>query len=233
MNTFHPTFRTHKRLQKLFFSFFCCAIFFGLLLFSGCQKKVNYFEYVSENRSNVLLAEDENFSLKVYALKREIPYLSDGIPKTTSTLTEIRLAAPSGEKTYEIFFTVKGKTYGGETSYDNVKSEYFYSCSLDVSKESEIPFEIKFEDTVVALNAKSVRTDKTLSPEKILFSLRKAENGLFRSMTDEYGFKGEIYIRLIFEESPYYYIGVIGRDKKTYAFLLNAETGKILAKRES
>ena len=68
--------------------------------------------------------------------------------------------------------------------------------------------------------------------KQILQNLQKTESELFSSLTDEYGFAGEIYIRLIFEERPYYYLGVIDRNGKITAFLLSAETGKILAKRQ-
>ncbi len=233
MKTLSYTFRTHKRriVACKLFLFLCLFCLFPLL--SGCKQKIEYFRYVSENRSNVFLAENDDFSLKVYSVTREIPYLSDGIPKELSTLTEVRLTAPSGEESYEIEFTVQGKTYGGEIGYDNVRSEYFFSCTLDSSKENIIPFKIKFGDTVVELNAQSVRTQATLTPKAVLSKIRIQEPELFESMTDKYGFKGEIYLRLIYEDAPYYYVGVIGRDKKTYAFLLNAETGKILAKREA
>ena len=52
-------------------------------------------------------------------------------------------------------------------------------------------------------------------------------------MTDKYGFAGEIYIRLLYEEAPYYYVGIIDRSGGCNAFLMNAETGKILARRQS
>jgi uncharacterized membrane protein YkoI len=48
----------------------------------------------------------------------------------------------------------------------------------------------------------------------------------------KYGFTGEICIRLLYEDAPYYYVGVIGQNGKTTAFLLNGKTGKLLAKRE-
>lgn len=51
-------------------------------------------------------------------------------------------------------------------------------------------------------------------------------------MTDEYGFAGEIYLRLLYEDAPYYYVGVVSKGGKTTAFLLNGKTGKLLAKRE-
>jgi uncharacterized membrane protein YkoI len=52
-------------------------------------------------------------------------------------------------------------------------------------------------------------------------------------MTDKYGFKGEIYFRLIYEGNPYYYIGIINRNGEITAFLINAKTGKTLARRNS
>ena len=83
------------------------------------------------------------------------------------------------------------------------------------------------------LCALSIKTETTRSPKQILEDLKNGESELFSSMTDKYGFTGEIYIRILYEDFPYYYVGVIDRNGKTNAFLLNGETGKILAKRES
>jgi hypothetical protein len=51
-------------------------------------------------------------------------------------------------------------------------------------------------------------------------------------MTDKYGFTGEIYLRLLYEDAPYYYVGVINRKGEITAFLVNATTGKVLAQRK-
>ena len=78
-----------------------------------------------------------------------------------------------------------------------------------------------------------MKTEQTLSPKGCLQKLQESEGELFSSLTDKYGFTGEIYLRLLYEDAPYYYVGVIERTGKIHAFLLNAKTGKILAKRES
>ena len=117
-------------------------------------------------------------------------------------------------------------------SFDNVKTEYYFSCTLDTSNISELHFLIRFGESEKSLTAKTVKTQATLPPEKILLSLSQTETELFSALTDEYGFAGEIYLRLIFEESPYYYIGVIDKNGNITAFLLHAESGKILAKRQ-
>ena len=199
----------------------------------SCKKETNYFDYVSELRSNVFLASNEEFSLRVYSIKKESPYSADGVPREINVRTEVWLVAPSGDQECNLTFTVDGNPYGGEMVYDNVKAEYYLACNLDTSTLSTIECNIAYGETEYTLTAKSVLSQDTLSPETVLKNLTSAETKLFASMTDKYGFAGEIYLRLIYEDSPYYYVGVIDRNGKTNAFLINATSGKILARREA
>lgn len=218
-----------KKALKLLLTLFAVVLLF---CFPACNKQVDYLNYVSELRSNIFLAQTETLSLRVFAVEKETPYSADGIKRETNVLTEIHLTAPTGEKTYCISFEVDGKTYGGETSYDVVKGEYYFSCTLDIRAQTEIKFLLNSENEQTELIAKSVLTDTTLSPETALKTLIEKENELFTSLTDEYGFAGELHVRLIYEDDPYYYIGVTDRNGKTTAFLMSATTGKVLAKRE-
>ncbi|MBQ9728899.1 MAG: hypothetical protein IJV85_04815 [Clostridia bacterium] len=211
------------------------AIAFALvfLLSIGCTKKLDYFSYVSELRDNIFLAQTDELSLKIYSVTKEHPYAADGIPKDRTARVEAYLAAPSGEKTYELFFTVDGKEYGGEMSYDNVKAEYFFSCSLNVSALKEIPCVLLCGEERTELSAQSVVNDSTLSAKTVLQGILTEEQELFNSLTDKYGFAGEIYVRLLYEDNAYYYVGIVDRSGNSHAFLVNAQTGKILAKRHS
>ncbi|MBE7068153.1 MAG: hypothetical protein E7381_02510 [Clostridiales bacterium] len=232
MNAFLGYNSWFSRSLKRFMLFF--GLFFFVFAFGGCKKEsVDYYAYLSELRSNILLAEEDGFSLRIYAVEKEYPYATDGIKRDTSQRAEIYLSAPSGEKTCNLSFEVDGKEYGGEMSFDNVKTEYYFSCALDLSASQEISCKITFGESEKLLLAKTVKTENTLTPKNILQTLQKKESELFASLTDEYGFAGEIYLRLIFEESPYYYVGVIDRNGKIAAFLVNAENGNILAKRQS
>ncbi len=212
----------------------CLALFALFLLpFSACKNKVDYFDYVSELRSNIFLAQTEEFRLRIYSVTKENPYLPDGIKKELSVRTEIYFLPRSGDKNCDISFVANGKTLGGEMSYDNVKQEYYFSCGLDSSSLSNIPCEIVYGEEKIELNALSVRSSSVMSPTLILKNLLSQENDLFSSLTDKYGFAGEIYVRLLYEDSPYYYVGVIDRTGKTHAFLLNATNGKVLAKKQA
>ena len=142
------------------------------------------------------------------------------------------MLAPDGSQNYILTVYFNGAEYGGELAYDNVKSEYFLSFSLDVSAEKELSCVLSFGDTQIQLTATSVLRNETIAPNTILENVRAYDPELFKNMTDKYGFIGEIYLRLLYEDAPYYYVGVINRNGEIHAFLVNAITGKVLAHRK-
>lgn len=206
---------------------------FSLPLLFSCKTPINYFNSVSELRSNVLLAKSENLSLRIYAVTKESPYSADGVPRETFSRMEAYLIAPEGNKTTQLTFQIDEHSYNGEMSYDMVKGEYYYSCPVDVSSLKSLLCLIKYGAEEKELTATSVLTENTLTPQNALTKVQSENQELFLSLTDKYGFSGEICIRLIYEGSPYYYIGITDRNGNCTAFLMNAETGNILAKRQS
>ena len=225
----HSTFQT--RFKKIIFAFWAILSLLILCLISGCKSAMDYTPYISELRSNIFLAEAEELSLRIYAVDKEIPYKADGIAREKTTRLEAYLHAPDGSKPCQLTVSFDDKDFCGEMSFDNVKAEYFFSCTLDVSKATELPCRIEYGDKTVEMSARSVCNESTLTASNILSILQEEEQELFSSMTDKYGFAGEIYIRLIYENSSYYYVGIVERSGTIHAFLLNAQSGKVLAKR--
>ncbi len=225
---------TVKNIFPLFKRIILCVLL-AILPFSlsSCKREIDYFAYVSELRSNILLAKTENFSLRIYAAKKEQPYAADGIPKETASRTEFYLTAPTGAHTCNLSFNYGNLEHTAEMSYDNVKGEYYYYCPLNLTDATVVICRIEYGEEVFTLEAKTVKSPSVLSPKTILSHIQKSETELFNSMTDKYGFTGEIRLRLIYEDAPYYYVGIIDRNGNATAFLLNAETGKILAKRKN
>ena len=128
---------------------------------------------------------------------------------------------------------VDSNDYGGEMSYDNVKEEYFFSVSADVSALRSLDVRIRYGNEEISLTARTIKTETTLSPREILEKLKENEPAVFETLTNENGFVGEINLRLISDDSPYYYVGLIEKSGKTRAYLLTSDTGRVLAKRES
>ena len=207
----------------------CSALSF---LLCGCGTKTDYFSYVSEFRNNIFLAETDEVSLRIYSVCKESPYQADGIAHESTARTEVYLLAQEGSQAYTLTIHINGKEYGGELSYDNVKAEYFLSFSLDISAEKELSCVLTCGDKTMPINATSVLLGDTLPAQAILENVRNYAPDLFKNMTDKYGFLGEIYLRLLYEDAPYYYVGVINRDGEIHAFLVNAINGKVLAYRK-
>ncbi|MBQ8320540.1 MAG: hypothetical protein IJX81_06635 [Clostridia bacterium] len=213
----------------LFLGLVCCLFPF----LCSCKRHADYFSYLSEYRNNLLLAETENFSLRVYAVEKEHPFVADGMAGERVKRAEFYLSTGTGEYALSVTFYIGNEKYGGDAAFDGVKREYYYSCAADLSTTASLPVSVQIEDTVYEITAHSVRTEEVLTGERSLEMLTEKESELFSSLTNGKDFFGEIYLRLIYEEAPYYYIGVVDRTGKTTAFLLDAKTGKILAKREA
>lgn len=230
----------------------CILFLFSLLLCTaaGCAKKqLDLFSYVSELRDNVLLAElprengnnenESRVSLTVQSYLREQPYIDDGAAGTTERIAIFYFSEEDGSNTYIISFNAPetaGRDRGGEMSYDDAKKQYYYTCSLNLSEVSELPVTVKNAKTgkEYVFTAKTVKTQATLSPRAVLAAFESAESEALAPLKSEYDFTGEIRIRLIESDGKtYYYLGIIATDKTTVSYLLDGETAKILAKRES
>ncbi|MBQ7912298.1 MAG: hypothetical protein IJ308_00935 [Clostridia bacterium] len=206
-------------------------LFIWVFALSGCQKSVDYFSYVSEFRNNIFLAETDGLCLYIHSVLKETPYAADGVANESTARTEVFLSAPEGTQNYTLYIEVDGKQYGGELAFDNVKAEYFLSFSLDISELKELPCVLQCGESKWQFVASSVLRNETVTPRNILDNVRAYAPEIFENLTDKYGFKGEIYLRLLYEDAPYYYVGVIDRNGDIYAFLVNATNGKVLARR--
>jgi hypothetical protein len=210
--------------------FLVCA--FCLFLLSGCKHETNYFDYVSELRNNIFIADTEDLHIRIYSVVKEYPYATDGIAHEKTARTEVYLLAPDGAQNYTITLYIEDNEYGGELAYDNVKGEYFLSFTLDCAHLQEIACNLSYGETQIQFTASSVLQEDTLTPQNILLNVQQYSPDIFQDMSDKYGFCGEIYLRLLYEDAPYYYVGIFNRKGEITAFLVNATSGKVLAQRK-
>jgi hypothetical protein len=222
--------KKHVFLRPIYAILLFCLSF--TVFFTACTREVDYFDYVSELRNNIFLTETDDVHLRIYSVVKEYPYATDGIAHEKTARTEVYILPPDGTQVCTFFLTVDGNEYGGELSYDNVKGEYFLSFSLDTSALRKIACNVSYGEKQIQCTAVSVLEKNTLTPQDVLFNVQNHATELFDAMTDKYGFSGEIHLRLLYEDAPYYYVGVINRSEEITAFLVNATTGKVLAQRK-
>ena len=118
--------------------------------------------------------------------------------------------------------------FSGEMNYEAVKNAYVLSFTAPPPSSDNVEVELTRGDNVKKFSALSVRDGSEISWQEALNCVRDFDGELFSSLTDGGNFKGEIYVRLLFDEGCYYYVGVCDRQKNISAYLVDGGTGKII-----
>ncbi len=195
-------------------------------------KSDDYTSYISEARSDLFVAETEEFSLSVACVSREYPYVADGVSAPKSDVVEITLKDKINADGYEVYL-VGEREIGGETSYRSVSDDYFFSEGVSEFPKESVCLRVEWGDEARELTATSVKNENTLSVPEALNCVLSFEATTIQEMTQNGIFHGEFYIRLLRREKNFYYVGIIDREGNTISLLLDGESGELLARRES
>ncbi len=202
-----------------------------LLLLTGCGG-YDYFEHVSDEKSDLFLAETDEFTLTVSCCTRENPYLLDGVVCTKSKLVDAVLAErqPTGAE-YEIYF-LEDVPKGGDMSFRSVTGDYSYTRSVEEFPSGSVSLRVVKNGTPLDLVATSVKTERTLSTSAALQKAIDAEKERVDALTRDGVFYGEFHVRLLRRDKNYYYVGIIDEQGGILSLLLDSETGEVLARRD-
>lgn len=195
--------------------------------FSGCFKGIDYSEYISEERTNLYVYEEDGLNFKVQYSNRETPYNTDGIKGEMCGIAEIIVTLTSVPDKV----TVKIGGQGGEMNYLAVSKNFYLSFSCNEIRNESIQVELTVDDDTKQFAATSVLYDGVITGRQALKCVTEYDKELFDSLTDGRAFYGEIRIRLLYDDGCYYYVGVCDRNGNLTAYLLDGESGRIIAKR--
>ena len=195
----------------------------------GCAHSADYSEYISEMRYNIYVYEDENTQIKLYKSKKEAPFVADGIKGKVSELTEIYFKT-SGEP--ETVSLSSSSFTGGEMSYITVRECWYLSFGGETTQDGDIDITINADGEEKNYTLSSVVNEGVMSCESALKCVEEHDAGLFEELTENGYFNGEIFIRLLHDEKCYYYVGICNREGKINSYLVDGESGRIIAERE-
>lgn len=217
-----------QRVLKFFLFTLCIVTFLSL---TACGS-TDYYQFVSDERSDLFYAETEKFSLALSCVDREHPFLTDGVVSPRSKTVEITLTEkqPTGEK-YEVYL-LEDVPRGGEMSFRNVTSDYYYSRGVEEFPGGTVSLRVIGGGETVELAATSVKNEKTLSAREALEFAVAAEKETIKNLSTD-GFRGEFHVRLLRRDKNYYYVGIVDSSGGTVSLLLDSETGAVLARRQS
>lgn len=143
-------------------------------------------------------------------------------------LTEIYVTLP--ENRDEV--NVKAGNIEGEMNFRAVENCYYLSAANGGVTGESADVTITFGEESKTYSAMNVKYDGVISCEDALKCVTERDLNLFEGLTESGVFCGEIYVRLIYDDGCYYYVGVCDRDKKITAYLVDGVKGKIIATKE-
>lgn len=194
----------------------------------SCAKKIDYYSYVSEYRHDVYIYEDDGVSLKIYLSDKETPYNCDGFKGQISTVCEVYYFAENTPD--EVLMDLDG--FSGEMNYLSTSRSFYLSFNCDKTFGSKANVNLTVDGKQTTIEANNVREEGTIDGATALKCVTEYDKGRFEKLTDGKNFRGEIGIRLLYDEGCYYYVGVSDTEGKTHAYLLDAVDGHVIAERD-
>lgn len=196
---------------------------------AGCAKdEVDYAGYISENRYDIYLYSGGGAEIKIYCSEKESPFIADGIKGNVNALTEIFLQF---DESYDEVYVTSANFTGGDASYLTVKGCWYLSFSGYQQGES-ISLTANCDGESREYTLCSVLYDGVMGAEEALKCAVEYDGATFDGLTKNGIFYGEIFLRLLYDAGKCYrYVGVCDRDAKITAYLLDGETGRVIAER--
>ena len=195
---------------------------------AGCSRQVNYGGYVSEKRSDTFVYQDDDVTIKLHCTAKEQPYNTDGICGDVTDLIEIFVTLPKNPQE----LTVNCGGLGGEMNYQATQNGYSLWFTAPPFDKKSVEVTLIADGESKSYTALTVRYDGVMSCEQALSCVIEHDKTYFDALTSNGLFDGEIFIRLLYDDGCYYYVGVCDKQKKIKAYLVDGERGKIIATKE-
>ena len=207
---------------------------FTLLLsaFSGCKQKVDLTNDISELRYDILVGQNENFTVKGECYERETPRFKDGEIKEKTNCFVLTLTNCNLNVTYTASFTQNGINYSQKFNLSPTNSKLQATFNAKVTA-GQLTVKINGGSVNETIELKSIVPNGAKDYKTALNSLLESQPSLINKYMLDGKFQGEIAVRLLVEkQKAYYYIGLTDTSKNTTALLIDADTLEVLAIRK-
>ncbi len=226
---------TFNRRIKTYFTVISCALFIfssGLLCSCKTDKIMNC---VTTYLSNSYSGENQNVSL-LASYGFETKTLTD---KTNNKTQKIKVYSLNvilkdvllTEVTYGASVTFNGKDYKGTFSFSPIKNVYVAKIDIENFFVDNFDITVSYSGVNVVVNMSSTISKDILPLEKALERINETTNVFDVFMDGNQNYDMKIFAKVLSrKEKTYYYVSV-SNSQKMYAFLIDAVSGEMLAKR--
>ena len=192
---------------------------------AGCSAQVDLSKYISEKRSEIYLYSDDDAEIKLYCVSREQPYAADGICGDVCDLIEIYVTFAKTPAAVEI--SVDG--LHADMNYEAVDKRFTLYYSAPPLQRDGVDITLNCDGEQKIYRALNVKDKGVLSCEQAVKCAYAYDKELFDSLKTRRDFAGEIYVRLLYDDGCYYYVGLCDRNKNITAYLLDGGIGKVIS----
>ena len=215
-------------------TFFMALISICLALLSSCASSTTLSMYVSQRRTGVYSGSAEEYSVTVYAEERETPFITDGYVGEIKNYLIVRIEKQgTALDNASIFITYDDVLVDASFTYNPLNGKYTLEQQVDrlpISKTLKVEIADKEKRVEVTLN--SLVLDEVMDVNKVLKCVQNYDKQVVNSLFKNGQIGAEIRVRLVCGEGRnYYYVG-FANSKKTIAYLVDALTGEVLAKKD-
>ncbi len=208
-------------------------VFISLLFsFTSCGKDVDLTCYVSQNRHNVYLGENEEYKLTAYEEKRENPFVADGYIGSVENYVILKIES----KTQSVdgvscLFKINNTEYKGDFVYNPINNKFTLEILVsEFNNSNQLDVQLFKETSTCTITLKSVLFAQTKGYKEVLKSVSNYDKSTINRLFKNDKVCTEINVRLLYDDDKnYYYVGFVEKDKKTTCYLIDGQTLQVLA----
>lgn len=203
---------------------------------SSCKNSIDLTVYVSELRSGIYEGTADGYTVSVSVEEREDPFILDGFVGAIKKVLTVKLEAVNNSiDDASITLNYDGYSASGSFVYSPLNGKYVAEIFVDKLPNSPlINGSLKSGDKSCSLELKSKVLSGNLSYNEILEKIKEQQGKRVDELFNNNSVCTEIHIRIICEKTKnYYYVGFTEKSGKTYAYLVDAKTGEILAEKQN
>ncbi len=201
---------------------------------SSCKNSIDLTVYVSEVRSGIYDGAINNYNVSVYATEREDPFIADGFVGTVKKILTVKLeGVNSSIDDASITLNYDDYEVSGNFVYSPLSGKYVAEIFVDkLPATPTVKGSLKSGDNTFDLELKSKVLSGNLTYKEVLEKVKDQDAKRVEELFNNKSVATEIHIRLISDNTKnYYYVGFSEKSGKIYAYLVDAKTGEILAKK--
>ena len=203
-------------------------------MLSSCASTLSLSMYVSERRTGCFTGSKDGYTVTVYTSERETPFITDGYVGEIKSHLIIRLEK-QGEAldNASIFISYDDVLVDASFTFNPINGKYTIDEQVDrlpISKTLNVEITNGEERVEMVLDSKVL--DGVIDVNKALKSVQNYDKEVINKMFKNAKPGVEIRVRLLCGDGRnYYYVG-FANSKKTIAYLVDALTGEVLAKKD-